>query len=225
MAAYERAMSVVMSEDKLSIYERSGLGHRLGYGERPALLVVDMQVGFTAPEKSALAANLTSQVTAINQLIAATRKLRAPITFTVVGYNPVVDGDSGLWVKKVPTLLELKLGSELVEVDPRLSRAPEDLVIVKKQASAFFGTSLLTALISRSIDTLIVTGCTTSGCVRASVVDAFAHGFKPIVPSEAVGDRAQEPHEANLFDIDSKYGDVVSLEQVLAYLTTRNPKR
>jgi nicotinamidase-related amidase len=99
------------------------------------------------------------------------------------------------------------------------------LVIVKKQASAFFGTSLLTALISRSIDTLIVTGCTTSGCVRASVVDAFARGFKPIVPSEAVGDRAQEPHEANLFDIDSKYGDVVSLEQVLAYLTTRTPKR
>jgi maleamate amidohydrolase len=109
-------------------------------------------------------------------------------------------------------------GSELIELDPRLLRAPEDLVIVKQYASAFFGTHLASTLTAKRIDTLIVTGCTTSGCVRASVVDALSHGFRPIVPVESVGDRAQEPHEANLFDIDSKYGDVVPLSEAVAYL-------
>ena len=120
--------------------------------------------------------------------------------------------------KKAPSLLELKLGSDLVELDPRIRRAPEDLLLIKKYASAFLGTPLSATLVTRGVDTLIVTGCTTSGCVRASVVDALSHGFRPIIPHEAVGDRAEEPHEANLFDMDSKYGDVVSLADALAYL-------
>ncbi len=153
-----------MGDDKRSVYNRSGLGHRIGYGKRPALLVVDMQIGFTAPEKSPLAGNLDSQVAAINKLITTARK------------------------KDVPN------------------------------ASAFLGTPLSATLVTRGVDTLIVTGCTTSGCVRASVVDALSHGFRPIIPHEAVGDRAEEPHEANLFDMDSKYGDVVSLADALAYL-------
>jgi nicotinamidase-related amidase len=89
---------------------------------------------------------------------------------------------------------------------------------LKKYASAFLGTPLSATLVTRGVDTFVVTGCTTSGCVRASVVDALSHGFRPIIPHEAVGDRAEEPHEANLFDMDSKYGDVVSLAEVLAYL-------
>jgi nicotinamidase-related amidase len=105
-----------------------------------------------------------------------------------------------------------------VELDPRLNRQPEELVIVKKYASGFFGTYLASTLTMKTVDTLIVTGCTTSGCVRATVMDALAHGFRPIVPLEAVGDRAQAPHEANLFDIGSKYGDVVSVSEVLEYL-------
>jgi nicotinamidase-related amidase len=207
-----------MSDDKRSIYKRSGLGHRIGYGKQPALLVVDMQIGFTAPEKSPLAGNLDAQVAAINKLILAARKKSLPIVFTVVGYDPKMPGDAGLWAEKASSLLELKLGSDLVDLDPRIRRAPEDLLLVKKHASAFFGTPLSATLITRGVDTLIVTGCTTSGCVRASVVDALAHGFRPIIPHEAVGDRAQEPHEANLFDMDSKYGDVVSLVDALAYL-------
>ncbi|MFZ1119311.1 MAG: isochorismatase family protein [Candidatus Binataceae bacterium] len=207
-----------MGDDKRSIYNRSGLGHRIGYGKRPALLVVDMQIGFTAPEKSPLAGNLDAQVAAINKLIPAARKKDVPIVFTVVGYDPKVPGDGGLWPEKAPTLLELKLGSDLVELDPRIRRAPEDLLLVKKYASAFLGTPLSATLVTRGVDTLIITGCTTSGCVRASVVDALSHGFRPIIPHEAVGDRAQEPHEANLFDMDSKYGDVVSLADALAYL-------
>ena len=206
-----------MAEDKRSIYNRSGLGHRIGYGKQPALLVVDMQIGFTAPERSPLAGNLDAQVAAINKLIPAARKNGVPIVFTVVGYDPKVPADGGLWPEKAPSLLELKLGSELVELDPRIQRAPEDLLLVKKYASAFLGTTLAATLVTRGVDTLVVTGCTTSGCVRASVVDALSHGFRPIIPHEAVGDRAQEPHEANLFDMDRKYGDVVPLSDALAY--------
>jgi maleamate amidohydrolase len=208
----------MVTEATRKIYERAQFGHRLGYGERPALLVVDMQLGFTAPEKCPLAGNLDSQIAAINQLIEAARPRRIPVIFTVVAYEPVNQADAGLWAEKGPGLRMLISGSELVELDPRIRRAPEDLVIIKQYASAFFGTHLASTLTAKRIDTLILTGCTTSGCVRASVVDALSHGFRPIVPVESVGDRAQEPHEANLFDIDSKYGDVVPLSEAVAYL-------
>jgi maleamate amidohydrolase len=207
-----------MAEDKRAIYQRSGLGHRIGYGTHPALLVIDMQLGFTAPEKSPLAGNLESQVAAINRLIPAARENGTPIVFTVVAYDPKIPGDGGLWPEKAPTLLELKVGSDLVELDPRLQHQADDLLVVKKYASAFVGTPLASTLVSRGVDTVIVTGCTTSGCVRATVVDAISYGFRPIIPEEAVGDRAQDPHHANLFDMDSKYGDVVPLSEALAYL-------
>jgi maleamate amidohydrolase len=207
-----------MAEDKRAIYQRSGLGRRIGYGKHPALLVIDMQLGFTAPEKSPLAGHLESQVAAINRLIPAARKNGTPIIFTVVAYDPKIPCEGGLWPEKAPTLLELKVGSELVELDPRLQHRTEDLLLVKKYASAFLGTPLASTLVSRGVDTVVVTGCTTSGCVRATVVDAISYGFRPIVPEEAVGDRAQDPHDANLFDMDSKYGDVVPLSDALAYL-------
>jgi maleamate amidohydrolase len=207
-----------MAEDKRAIYQRSGLGHRIGYGKHPALLVIDMQLGFTAREKSPLAGDLETQVTAINRLIPVARKNGAPIVFTVVAYDPKIPGDGGLWPEKAPSLLELKVGSELVELDPRLLHRPEDLLLVKKYASAFLGTPLASTLVSRGVDTVVVTGCTTSGCVRATVLDAISYGFRPIIPEEAVGDRAKDPHDANLFDMDSKYGDVVPLSDALAYL-------
>src|SRR5262245_47234729 len=205
-------------EDKHAIYQRAQLGHTLGYGKRPAIVVVDFQIGFTAPERSPLAGNLDAEVAATNKVITAARKKNVPVIFTVVGYDPHRQDDAGLWPEKAPSLRLLKLGSELVELDPRLNRSPEDLVIVKKYASGFFGTYLASTLTMRAVDTVIVTGCTTSGCVRATVMDALAHGFRPIIPVEAVGDRAQEPHEANLFDIGSKYGDVVSTQEVIDYL-------
>ncbi len=206
------------NEDKHAIYERAQLGHTLGFGKKPAVIVVDFQLGFTAPEQSPLAGNLDAEVKATNDLIAVARKKNVPIIFTVVGYDPHRQDDAGLWPEKAPSLRLLKLGSDLVELDPRLKREPGDLVIVKKYASGFFGTYLASTLTMQSVDTAIVTGCTTSGCVRATVMDALAHGFRPIVPLECVGDRAQEPHEANLFDISSKYGDVLPLEEVLEYL-------
>lgn len=205
-------------QDKHAIYERAQLGHKLGYGQKPAVVVVDFQLGFTAPEQSPLAGNLDAEVAATNEIIAVARKKNIPIIFTVVGYDPHRQDDAGLWPQKVPSLRLLTLGSSLVELDPRLDRQDGDLVIVKKYASGFFGTYLASTLTMKAVDTLIVTGCTTSGCVRATVMDALANGFRPIVPLEAVGDRAQEPHEANVFDIGAKYGDIVSTREVVEYL-------
>jgi len=165
-----------------------------------------------------LAGNLETQVAVINPLIPVARKNGTPIVFTVVAYDPKIPGDGGLWPEKAPTLLELKVGSELVELDPRRLHQPEDLLLVKKYASAFLGTPLASTLVSRGVDTVVVTGCTTSGCVRATVVDAISYGFRPIIREEAVGDRAKHPHDANLFDMDSKYGDIVPMSDALAYL-------
>jgi nicotinamidase-related amidase len=206
-------------EDKRAIYERAGIGERLGYGERPAVLVVDLQIGFTAPEISPIAGELSAVIEATNRILGHARAASAPAYFTVIAYDPDSPEDAGLWPKKGPYLRTLVLGSDLVKLDPRLDRRPSDLVLVKKFASAFFGTHLAPMLAAKGVDTLIVTGCTTSGCVRASVVDALGHGFRPVVPIEAVGDRAVEPHEASLFDMDAKYGDVVATEDVLAYFS------
>lgn len=209
---------MTQTEDKNAIYEHAQLGHKLGFGKKPALIVVDFQLGFTVPEQSPLAGNLDAEVAATNELIAAARRKDIPVIFTVVGYDPHRQDDAGLWPEKAPSLRMLTIGSDLVKLDPRLNQEPGDLVITKKYASGFFGTYLASTLTMQSVDTAIVTGCTTSGCVRATVMDALANGFRPIVPIECVGDRAQEPHQANLFDIGAKYGDVMPLQEVLEYL-------
>jgi maleamate amidohydrolase len=211
--------------DKRKIYERARIGERLGYGERPAVLVVDLQIGFTAPEISPIAGELSAVVDATNRILAAARTVAAPAYFTVIAYDPDCPDDAGLWPKKGPYLRTLELGSDLVKLDPRLERRPSDLVLVKKFASAFFGTHLAPTLAAKGIDTVFVTGCTTSGCVRASVVDALCYGLRPIIPLEAVGDRASEPHEASLFDMDAKYGDVVPLDDALAYFSRLRGER
>ena len=205
-------------EETRAIYAHAQLGHRLGYGQRPAVIVVDLQIGFTDPERSVLAGDLGAVIQASNRVIAAARKARLPLVYTVVGYDPNRPEDAGLWAEKGPSLRTLALGSDLVELDPRLDHQPTDLVMVKKYASSFFGTHLASILTAQRVDTAIILGCTTSGCVRATVMDALFHGFRPIVPIEAVGDRAQEPHDANLFDMASKYADVVPLDEVLDYL-------
>jgi maleamate amidohydrolase len=212
-------------DDKRKIYERARIGERLGYGERPAVLVVDLQVGFTATEISPIAGELSAVIDATNRILAAARTVGAPAYFTVIAYDPDCPDDAGLWPKKGPYLRTLELGSDLVKLDPRLERRPSDLVLVKKFASAFFGTHLAPTLTAKGIDTVFVTGCTTSGCVRASVVDALSYGLRPIIPLEAVGDRASEPHEASLFDMDAKYGDVVPLDDALAYFSRLRDER
>ena len=206
--------------DTEKVYARAGWGSRGPRGSRPALLVVDLSRGFTEA-RHATGADLSSVVEATAELIAAAREADAPVLFTTIAYEPAdVEGDACAWLRKAPGLAILRAGGELVELDPRLPREPVDPLLVKKGASAFFGTDLASILVALRVDTLLVCGATTSGCVRASVVDAVQYGFAVLVPRQCVGDRATAPHEANLFDIDSKYGDVIELEEARAYLAT-----
>ena len=205
-----------MNEETQKLYSERGFSGRVGYGEKPAVLVVDYIVGFT-DTASPLAGELAAPLAATLRILEVARQRGMPVFFTTVAYQPDLK-DAGLFPLKVAGLSWLVEGSRWVELDPRLGRRPEEILVKKKFASAFFGTDLAAQLRALSVDTLITTGCTTSGCIRATVVDALQHGFRPIVPREAVGDRAQPPHEANLFDIDAKYGDVVRVEEVLGYL-------
>jgi maleamate amidohydrolase len=152
-------------------------------------------------------------------LLKAAREKGVPIIYTRVVYHPG-GADGGLFVRKVPALRRMVEGEPLAEIVPELPPAPDDVILIKQYASSFFGTSLAAMLTARGVDTLIITGCSTSGCVRATAVDAMQNGFRPIVPRECVGDRHDGPHEANLFDINAKYGDVVPLSDVMSRLQT-----
>jgi nicotinamidase-related amidase len=204
-------------------YERAGFGARVTRGTRPAIVVVDLSRGFTEA-RWPTGADLTDVVAATARLVAAARRIDAPVIYTTIAYDPAeADGSAYAWLNKAPGLRVLRAGSELVEIDPRLPREPRDPVVVKRGASAFFGTHLAATLTSLGADTVVVCGATTSGCVRASVVDAVQSGFPVLVPRECCGDRAEGPHEANLFDIDAKYGDVLALDDVVAYLDSLLP--
>ena len=201
-----------LSSSVLQDYREKGLAGRVGFGRRPAVLVVDFITGFTDPQ-SPLGSVLDDEVQATAQLLELARSLGLPIFLTTTVYEPSMV-DAGLFVRKVPALAELQAGSEWVRVDPRLGRQPSEPILEKRYASAFFATHLAATLVSARCDTVIVCGCTTSGCVRATVVDALQHGFRAIVPRQCVGDRAPAQHEANLIDIDGKYGDVEELQTV-----------
>jgi hydroxymethylglutaryl-CoA lyase len=201
------------------LYGARGFAGRVGFGERPAILVIDLIQAFTEAG-SPLAADLSSQIAATLELLGVAREADVPIVFTTVEYDPSLK-DAGLFTRKVGGLKWLVTGSPWVELHPALNRKEGELIVRKKYASAFFGTDLASYLATQRVDTVIVAGCTTSGCVRATVVDALQYGLHAIIPREAVGDRAQSPHEANLFDIDMKYGDVVGLHEVLDYLRRR----
>ena len=198
-------------------FRAKGLGGRVGFGQRPALLAVDFITGFT-DLRSPLAGDLDAQLEATNRLLEPAREAGIPIVFSTVAYDAELQ-EAGVWIRKIPASKWLVEGSEWVEVDKRLGQRPNETTLVKKYASCFFGTDLAARLVSRRVDTLIITGCTTSGCVRATAVDACSFGFRTVVVEEAVGDRAALPHAASLFDIDAKYGDVVGLDEVLAYLS------
>jgi nicotinamidase-related amidase len=205
-------------EQARRVYERARLGGSLTLGTRPAVLVVDFQCAFTDPEAVA-GADLTEQVEAARTLLDAARAKGLPVVFTTIGYESHMK-DAALWPEKGPALLQLELGSHWVDIDPRLGRRDDEPVIVKKGASGFFGTNLASVLISQRVDTVILCGATTSGCVRATAVDSLQYGWPTLVPRECAGDRAQAPHEANLFDMQAKYADVVSLDEALEYLAS-----
>ena len=211
-----------MSDDTREIYERARLVQSITLGARPAVLVVDFSRGFTDPE-STMGSDLTREVEATNRLLGVARELELPIIFTTIGFEPNLK-DGSLWLEKAPGLGELVIGSKWVEIDPRLGRREDVPVIVKKGASAFFGTNLPSILVSQGVDTVIMCGATTSGCVRATAIDLLQYGYPTLVPRECVGDRARDPHDANLVDIQAKYADVVSVEDALAYIESVSRK-
>jgi maleamate amidohydrolase len=203
-------------EQAREVYAKAGLGESVTLGSRPAVLVVDFSCGFTDPECT-LGSDMTPAVEATKRLLDAARSKGIPVVFTTIGYDSSLK-DGGLWLEKVPALGDLQVGGRWVEIDPRLDPRPDETIVLKKGASAFFGTNLASILVSQQVDSVILCGATTSGCIRASAIDLLQYGFPTIVPRECVADRAQAPHEANLFDIQAKYADVVSLDDALAYV-------
>ena len=197
-------------------YRAAGMVGRVGFGTRPALVIVDFIKGLTDPSYP-LGANMDAEVVATARLLEAARRAGIPVVFTTIGFKPGLR-DAGVFLKKAPGLRHQILGTAAVEVDDRLAPRPDEYVLVKKYQSSFFGTPLASMLTAAGVDTCIVTGCVTSGCVRATAVDSMQHGFRTIIPRECVADRALEPHLANLLDLDSKIADVVTLEETLAYL-------
>ena len=201
-------------------YASQGMSSRLGFGQHPAVLVVDFQKGLTDPRLPA-GCNLDSEIEKTLLLLAKARSKGVPVFFFALGaYHPTLH-DAGLLVKKVPVLKHFTSGSQHMEIDPRLKPQPGEPVIIKKYASCFSGTFLGSSLTALQVDTVIITGCMTSGCIRATSNDALQSGFRPIIPRECVGDRARIPHEVNLLDIQARCGDVLPLEEVLDYLDSR----
>lgn len=191
---------------------------RLGFGRKTALLVIDLLQGYTLKGAPLFAPGVVKAVAEMPELLKAARAKHMPVIHTRVLYNPADYADGGIWIKKAPVLKDLIPGSRYAKFCRGVEPAKGELVITKNYASCFFGTSLAATLTAMGADTVLITGCTTSGCIRASAVDAVQHGFRPIVIRECVGDRHDGPHEANLFDINAKYGDVITKAEALKYI-------
>ena len=198
------------------IYQQQKFGQKTGFGRSSALLVVDFVTGFVDPNLLG-GGNIADAVTATVPLLAFFRARRLPVIFTRIVYAD--DGsDCGVWCEKAPRLRDLTERAPASQIVRALEPRPGEVIIRKTQASAFFATHLGTVLTASRVDTVVVAGCTTSGCVRASVVDAMSPNYRPIVASDCVGDRALDPHAANLFDMGQKYADLLTGAEIVAAL-------
>jgi len=207
-----------MSHDDLSQNYQRAFGKRIGFGKRPALLMIDFVEAYF-DRGCALFADVEDALASALRLQAAARAAKVPVIYTNVVYNKsALNG--GRFYQKSMTLHNFIEGNPMGAWPKGLVPADDELVISKQYPSAFFGTSLASTLTTMGIDTLIHTGVSTSGCVRATCVDCCSYGFIPIIVRDAVGDRHPAPHEANLFDMDAKYGDVVSEAETIAYLNS-----
>lgn len=197
---------------------------RLGFGACPALLVIDFMRAYTDPSSPFFAEGVVDAVAATGELLEAARSTGVPVIHTRVEFHPS-GADGGLFIQKIPALRKLVPGEPLGEFDPAVAPLNDELVLVKNYASAFFGTSLGATLTAGGIDTLLLAGCSTSGCIRATAIDGLQHGYRVIVPRDCVGDRHQAPHDANLFDINAKYGDVLARHAVIEHLREQQATR
>lgn len=199
---------------------------RFGFGRKVALVNVDLQKAYTLPAEYPTAYETDpDQLAHVNALAATCRALGSPVIWTHVAFLPSAE-DCGVWGTRTDTpdsLQNVKLGSRRAELDDRLAVAPSDIVMNKRMASAFHETNLASLLVFHRVDTLIVTGGSTSGCVRATVVDSLSHGYRTVVPEECVADRHESPHYANLYDMAVKYADVLPVAEVQAALKGLDP--
>lgn len=198
------------------VYDAAGFGRPVERGSRPAIVVVDFTYGFTDPQYPT-AADMSAQIAATRKLTDLARARGFPVIYTVIAYHPG-ELDKLPWLKKATGMAALVEGSRLVQVDAATGIQPGDAVVTKKGASAFFGSTLGALLSGAGVDTVVVTGATTSGCVRATVVDAVQSGFTVLVPRDCCADRAQAPHDANLYDMQQKYADVTDSDDILDWL-------
>ncbi|GAA2073123.1 isochorismatase family protein [Microbacterium hatanonis] len=196
-------------------FAAAGLAGRLTLGARPALVVVDPARAYTEPD-SALYAGVEDAVEQMKVLLAAARAAAIPVYFTRVLFEH--PGDGGRFADKVPAAASFRAGDPLALPIEGLEHRDGEVVITKQYPSAFFGTALASSLARQAVDTVLIAGLSTSGCVRATALDALQSGFVPVVVREAVGDRHPEPHESNLRDIQAKIGEVRSIDEMLAYL-------
>ena len=210
-------MAPASSSTEIARYKARGFANRMGFGEKCAVLVIDLSNGFTDPSLP-LGAPSEETVKHVNHLLDAAHSASVPVYFSTISYESPALTDAGVWQLKMDGLATLRADSPAVAIDGRLHREPHDIVFAKRYASCFFGTDLASRLAAQGIDTLIITGCSTSGCVRATAVDACQSGFKTIVVREAVGDRSLIAHDQSLVDIEAKYGDVISITDALTYL-------
>jgi maleamate amidohydrolase len=208
---------VTTTEERLSQSYAGVFGARVGFGHVPALVVVDFMRAYTTPGAPLFAPAVVDAVDATRPLLERVRSRGFLRVFTRVEYSRS-GSEGGVFLRKVPALAALGPGAPLAAIVPELEPTRDEVVLVKAYASAFFATPLSSLLVAAGVDTVIVVGCSTSGCVRATVVDGLQHGFRMIVPAECVADRDPEPHRANLFDLDAKYGDVMPLAEVMEHL-------
>jgi maleamate amidohydrolase len=204
-----------VTSDLAANYQGAFDGH-LPFGKRPALLIIDFVVAYLDPA-SPLYAGVEDALASNVRLLAAARAAGVPVIFTNVIYSPG-GPEGGIFYRKVPALKLFEQGSPMGAFPPELTPRAGEVVLTKHYASAFFGTSLASLLTAQGVDTLLITGLSTSGCVRASALDACQHGFLPFVVREACGDRHPSPHEANLFDLQAKYAEVISESAAINHL-------
>ena len=221
--AVETALQTIFAADT-GIYQRRGFQRRVGFGRRPALIHIDLANAWTKPGHAFSCDGMDVIIPAVQTLNEAARAKQIPIVYTTTAYAVTAgpNTDMGIWHHKIP-VEQLKLGSPEVAIDERIAPLDGEQVIVKKRASAFHGTYLAGFLKANGVDTVVITGVTMAGCVRHTTEDAIAEGFRPIVVREAVGDRVPGVVEWNLFDIDSKFGDVEPLHRVVSYLDELTP--
>jgi maleamate amidohydrolase len=205
-------------EEAEKFYATLGFGARTGFGRRPALLIIDCNHGCADPSVSAMAISMDAEIKNIRRLLDVARARQLPVVHTTVVYTEEQFRDGGWFIKKIPTLEVLRPGSKESQIVPELAPRPGELVLEKRFPSGFYGTNLHSYLTRCEVDTVVVTGNSTSGCVRATVIDAVSAGFRVVIPRQCVADRVALSHLVNLFDMDAKYGDVMDVDAVLTHL-------